>query len=402
MAGYSRRYEMGDLADIAEYENEILPIEMHGPIGGETPDPKRWVGTASIESVNWGDKSPEEYEAMLPHYYYPITPGAYIRCPEKRPSGPVGVLYALVRDEPVSDELIKQVFYSPGGRFASKVYGGEEGYKQFQELAEMIKADVEYKHLPEYQAFRLEVEQEPLGPQVFGGTSGLAICIAAAEGIEPGTTLEDIMMGLDYSEDYLRAGSHKTDGTKLPAIGCKAVDLAPQVTFRTVSVASLQENDRLLRVLIGDYPQANAQTVFNNLEVINRPGVRDVFFMKDAQGVFRYQEASIKALHGISGEESVEINTGGDENAAYVLVNPERGLRGTTFHKNLWDLDNIDGPQAWNFDIWRSREITQSRYENDDNLRMNFLISRCLYVASTLQEMLKGDQKFGVRKPLAA
>src|SRR5438477_12694369 len=86
-----------------EFDRNPIPIEWHGPIGGDEPDPAIWEGLASAKNYDFGPHSLEFFQKRIPDYYTGVTEGADVRCVDKRFSGVVGILYDLVQDTRPSD-----------------------------------------------------------------------------------------------------------------------------------------------------------------------------------------------------------------------------------------------------------------------------------------------------------
>jgi len=379
----------------AEYQRPAVNVEWLGQIGGPEPDPDIWRGAACSIPYRF-DKLPREfYKSRVGEYFAEVTPGAEIRCVEKRFSGTAGLLYDLVQGIPPSTALLQQVLGSEQGRFSSKALRGESGKHELERLAEAIKAGHVVSEDPLFQIIRAEVETEPLGPQTVGGTQAMAYAYRIAMGVRPGVTLKDDLEEIGSFPDEFSPGNHRDETAKPPKIGCTAMDKDEVILYRATTEVSAAEIQRLASWILGREPDEQLdREVHLGFDALNNPEIKDSYFMRES-GVATHREAGLRTMETAHGSE-VEIVTGGPEGAVFFLVNR---VPGQTLHKNLWALDIMGmgiatPPGVYSLDFSRSLERAQTLFD-DEATRRKFLKARARYNATTLLELCDGTLELG-------
>jgi hypothetical protein len=386
-----------------EIDRNPRPVEWHGPIGLEHPDPDVWEGQASAKKYDFGPRSLEFFEDKIPLYYKSVTLEVPVTCVDKRFSGVVGILYNLVQGNESSDELLDQVLVKENGRFSSKILRGEEGLNQLRSMAQLIRRGENVMDSELFQALREEVEAEPLGPKTVGASNAMAYSYRAAIGVEPGATLPGDIEEIASKPDEFKPGGHKDELAVFPKIGCKAVDEDITILYLASGALNHSENQRLTKFLLGYKPDAQLEhDVYASLNKMNREEFKNEYFMRKS-GVDTHRQAGLDVLEGTHGSE-IEIVTGGPENAVFFLVNR---CEGETFHKNLWGLDLMgegifNPPGAYSLDFWRSQNRAETLFPDNETRRRRFLKARCLYAASTLMVLCDGSLILGERRDLDA
>lgn len=382
-----------------EVDKKPIPVEWHGPIGGEKPDPAIWEGPASARNYDFGPRSLDFFQERIPDYYTAVTEGADVRCVDKRFSGVVGILYDLVQGNKPSDELLAQVLLKKNGRFSAHVIRGDKGFDQLVEMALQIRAGQNIQHLDTFRALRAEVGEEPVGPMTVGASSAMAYSYRAAIGVEPDATLTGDIEIVASIPDEFKAGAHKDEIAIPPFVGCKAMDDDETILYLMSSALTHTENQHLTQFLLGHDPDASLEhDVYVNLARMNKPAFKDRYLMRRGGDALTHRQAGLDALSRYGSE--IEIVTGGSENAAFFLVNRAQE---ETFHKNLWGLDLMgegiaNPPGAYNLDFWRSQNRAATLFPDDEPTRRRFLKARCLYAASTLMVLCDGSLILGERK----
>ncbi len=239
----------------------------------------------------------------------------------------------------------------------------------------------------------IEMLFRPLGPQLAGGTPGVAAALRLALGgiqelKEEGTTiLHDVRRAnqLSISAGF-GPGAHtdyKNARLENNKTGCGAIDsLDMQLErFKEPYVQGVIELTKA--ILQDDYSEDVMQEVIQNARVLN-----------ETKGA--YTGNRHKALEVVKGDNPGAIETLGNEHRELVaLLNY---VSGTTLHRDLLVYATGDKLQAFSVDIWATKLLAEE-VSDDPRMRSHFSHAKTALDAATLMGLTDGTPKVLLRKP---
>jgi hypothetical protein len=318
------------------------------PLHRNKPDKSLWSGTISASAEKLAGrlklKSLEEYKEKAKDYYYKISELASVRCIDGR---------------------------------ISKTAAAVEN--------------------------REELLCGELGPQTPGGSPVVAVShrIAEWESLEWGDITHDVTYTTQlYDAHNLPSpvGGHDDDNSEFPNTGCGAIDKMPEIIDRIVNPQSREILRHYVEAITeDDFDESEFELVMERYQVLASPEAKRTYLLQTPDGEYQYKHLTLEVLKDIdlTGEpDSVETMVG-SHNEIAVIVNK---IKGTTFHRDLFNFDSGSEAQIFNYDYWHSRERAKEVYADSPAQRKRFLIARALYTVGTCMVLTDGSLAVGIRQ----
>lgn len=233
-----------------------------------------------------------------------------------------------------------------------------------------------------------ELEPTKLGPQVPGGIGGdsLAYRLTACPDLESGDFIDDSieMIKLTKELDY-KAGGHCDDHCdKRTNTGCGAVDKMDQVIKTLISADMVIDHYLLVQKLMGDsFKQSTYLKILGSATLLN-------------SRLSSYLSRRPEILNYLQKNASESVNTvTGEHQECLLVINT---VSGTTFNPNSF-IDENNGIQAFNYDIWWTLEFAEAIMPGSDNAtkRAEFIHARIMTAVATAMVLTDGSQRLIVR-----
>lgn len=238
-----------------------------------------------------------------------------------------------------------------------------------------------------------ELDEANLGPQVPGGAPGSALAYRLGvdkDDLTRGTFTGDAELMIEaYMRLGLSPGGHRDDLEQADGVGCGAIDGLQAVLDCMTNPHLVEDHKRLVKTIL--------DVDFN----------RDHYLRVMGAGLV-LQSRSVAYFHG-RGEilDLLERKAPGSVSVlrgrhceAFVVVNL---VEGTTLSSNRFAAD-LGGPQAFGYDLWRSRQLVQALFPlpSQEVDRARFIHARVMLTIATLMALTDGSLQVLLRLPADA
>ena len=237
------------------------------------------------------------------------------------------------------------------------------------------------------------LQSRPLGPQLAGGTNGLALSYHLVAGSDSTFTadLETVIEKL--SAAGIGVGDH-VDDHHAPTdedTGCGAVDKMLLIVERIVQPSAASEVLVLASSLLDKPFMMNIQALLKQI-VHFLPEAND-YFGRDFNNRFAFKRQSVQILQA-KAPDAIEVLTGTHQEKAF-LVN---ALQNTTFNRDQFSLDYNDNIQVFNYDAWTVRPLGEMLFPNDMQKQRTFVLCHVLYSIATAMVLTDGSLRLLLRE----
>lgn len=246
-----------------------------------------------------------------------------------------------------------------------------------------------------------------LGPQNPGGTVAAALCarVAAWDSMftEQFSLVEDIhYLNEVFSRIGFTVGGHIDDNAEGNKTGCGAIDKIPGILERSTNPVAQKQIRKMTKMMLGDYySQETVDSILGRL--LSLQGMADEYFVRDEEGDYLFRKDTIDTLRTLN-PKGVEQLGGAHKEIALVI----NLVKGATFHRDQFSLDNDHEVQMFNYDFWKSIELAEKLYpvDTDDEiknkmngaLRTRYITVRALFAVGTAMILTDGSLELVVRQ----
>ena len=258
-----------------------------------------------------------------------------------------------------------------------------------------------------------ELANRDLGPQIPGGTPAAALANRVVSGeFTSGIYLsKDIREVADvYKSLGINMGGHvdeHKDGHEFDT-GCGAIDRMIDIIDMTTNDEILQEVEVLCKAILGDGFDSDIFDVvvgrLHRMQSIKREYYR---YDEKAHDYLYKKEAIDTLIKSAEQEHHPIAKLIGDHNEMLLVIN---FMKGTTFNRDKFWVENDGQVQAFNYDIWESFDIASKLYpldftkhtsaEIDANVRSQrtYIMVRTIYALGTAMVLTDGSLDLVIRK----
>jgi hypothetical protein len=234
-----------------------------------------------------------------------------------------------------------------------------------------------------------------LGPQTAGGTAGAAVCLRLAQGPPEGDTFEELTFEQDMEkfDSEIQAlgftlGAHTDDHASESMTGCGAIDKMVEIIHTMTDTRLATRMKQLTTAILGDMYDTKIYS-----EILGNA----ILMQSESESYFQnYQLTILQKLKDKAANSVSKLV--GKHNEAAVIVNR---IYGTTFDRDNFSLDHDNKIQAFNYDFWRSVELTETlvtrtaQYQDTSDKRKiteakKILTARVMYTLATLMTLTDG------------
>lgn len=233
-------------------------------------------------------------------------------------------------------------------------------------------------------------DADNLGPQVPGGSIGATLAYRLSAG-------RDKLLGADFASDAddmihrlskinLKPGGHRdnhADGKS--AVGCGAIDKMNQAVHFLSDTKYVKSIYDLSKALIGDgFDDDNYYQILGEATLLN----------SQSENYFKNRLNSIKELEQ-KAKNSIATLVG-EHRECLVVANY---VPNTTLAENNL-LEDYDGVQVFNYDIWRSLDLADKLFPSSKDKKNKdlFIMARAMTAIATLMCLTDGSQTLLTRK----
>lgn len=247
-----------------------------------------------------------------------------------------------------------------------------------------------------YEESREEMCDRELGVQTAGGTAGATVCFRLAQGAE-----DDTYVGHSFEDDIekfasavkalgFEIGGHTDDHDRGPenVTGCGAIDKMREIISVMTHTKHATRLKELTSAVLGTWydPKIYSEMLGNA-----------VLLQSESESYFKDYKQTVFSKLRAQASGAIERLTGKHKEAG-VIINR---IYGTTFHRDEFSADNDFELQAFNYDFWRSVEITENFIHDHDIFQemsdsrklieaKKLLTARVMYTVATLMTLTDG------------
>ncbi len=229
-----------------------------------------------------------------------------------------------------------------------------------------------------------QLPEDHMGAQVPGGTPGAALAYrlgVVIDDFEVGNFTDDAHWMLERSIALgFVPGDHRD--THGHGTGCGAIDKMDQALMAMVSPELVHDHERLVRALLGD--------TFDENTYMHVMGAALILAGRSAQ----YLAGREKTIDEIEATIQHEVSVlEGDHHECLLSINT---VPDTTFATKRF-CDDHAGMQAFNYDFWRTVQLSTALFPDDSKKQQRFLMARVATAIATLMVLTDGSQRLIVR-----
>lgn len=226
-----------------------------------------------------------------------------------------------------------------------------------------------------------------LGPQVPGGTAGIALGYRLAiDGSFQGSTIQEDVKKLALLTEQLGylPGDHTDNMHAKGKTGCRAID-GVEDHLSMVNITTLNEIENIEKALLGDS--------FSSL-ALEKVALSIADLMPDSEEYFKKKDNILSELKKYNPQAAPVLK--GVHKEILVVVNL---VPNTTFHRDHFNALSGGKAQVFNYDLWYSLKISYDLFPEDIERRAEYIHARLALAVTALMDLTDGSLMLAVRKP---
>jgi hypothetical protein len=234
------------------------------------------------------------------------------------------------------------------------------------------------------------LSHRPLGVQVAGGSSGLAVVYRltqswAHENIyfeDDLKTITNILRRTGFEIGGHTDGHHHRNET-----GCGAIDKVEEIVKSLADPKYIKNIETLTKSLLKERFDAE---IYDSVlgKAVRLQSHSSTYFHEG-------QETLLGKLHRSKNQKNVLEKLTGEHGEEIVIVN---FVKGETFHRDRFSARHNHKIQAFNYDIWSTFEVAAKTYSNPIE-EMRFVTARVMHTIATLIALTDGSLRLLIRRP---